>query len=49
MELDVPRDRNGEFKPVVIPKNKRDVCQQTYIPVPLLIFERVPILQIYTF
>ncbi len=25
MELDVPRDRNGEFEPVVVPKNKRDI------------------------
>ncbi|SNT22433.1 Transposase (or an inactivated derivative) [Anaerovirgula multivorans] len=25
MELEVPRDRNGDFEPVVIPKNKRDI------------------------
>jgi len=23
--LEVPRDRNGEFEPIVIPKNKRDI------------------------
>ncbi|MBU5257607.1 IS256 family transposase [Tissierella praeacuta] len=25
MKLEVPRDRNGEFEPVVVPKNKRDI------------------------
>lgn len=25
MELEVPRDRNGDFEPVVVPKNKRDI------------------------
>ncbi|ABR47789.1 transposase, mutator type [Alkaliphilus metalliredigens QYMF] len=25
MEIEVPRDRNGEFEPVVVPKNKRDI------------------------
>lgn len=25
MELDIPRDRNGEFEPIVVPKNKRDI------------------------
>lgn len=25
MELDIPRDRNGEFEPVVVPKHTRDI------------------------
>jgi transposase-like protein len=25
MELSVPRDRNGEFEPVVIPKRERNI------------------------
>lgn len=25
MPIEVPRDRNGEFEPVVVPKNKRDI------------------------
>ena len=25
MSLDIPRDRNGEFEPAVVPKNKRDI------------------------
>ncbi len=25
MEIGVPRDRNGEFEPQVVPKNKRDI------------------------
>ncbi len=25
MEIEVPRDRNGEFEPVVVPKNIRDI------------------------
>ncbi|MBV1820518.1 IS256 family transposase, partial [Bacteroidales bacterium MSK.15.36] len=25
MNLDIPRDRNGEFEPVVVPKNKRNI------------------------
>jgi len=25
MEIDVPRDRNGEFEPIVVPKHKRDI------------------------
>jgi len=25
MELDVPRDRDGDFEPIVVPKNKRDI------------------------
>lgn len=25
MNLEVPRDRNGDFEPVVVPKNKRDI------------------------
>lgn len=25
IELDIPRDRNAEFEPVVVPKNKRDI------------------------
>lgn len=25
MEIEVPRDRNGEFEPIVVPKNKRDI------------------------
>lgn len=25
MEIEVPRDRNGEFEPKVVPKNKRDI------------------------
>lgn len=25
MPIEIPRDRNGEFEPVVVPKNKRDI------------------------
>ncbi len=25
MKIDVPRDRNGEFEPIVVPKHKRDI------------------------
>lgn len=25
MQLDIPRDRNGEFEPVVVPKHTRDI------------------------
>ncbi len=25
MQLDIPRDRNGDFEPVVVPKNKRNI------------------------
>ncbi|SHH74854.1 Transposase (or an inactivated derivative) [Caloranaerobacter azorensis DSM 13643] len=25
MQIEVPRDRNGEFEPIVVPKNKRDI------------------------
>ena len=25
LDIDVPRDRNGEFEPIVLPKNKRDL------------------------
>lgn len=25
IELDIPRDRNAEFEPIVVPKNKRDI------------------------
>lgn len=25
LPLNIPRDRNGEFEPVVVPKNKRDI------------------------
>ncbi len=25
MEIEVPRDRNGEFEPIVVPKNKRNI------------------------
>lgn len=25
MPIEVPRDRNGEFEPIVVPKNKRDI------------------------
>lgn len=25
LDIEVPRDRNGEFEPIVIPKNKRDI------------------------
>lgn len=25
MEIEVPRDRNGEFEPIVVPKNTRDI------------------------
>lgn len=27
IELDVPRDRQGSFDPVVVPKNKRDISR----------------------
>lgn len=25
MPIEVPRDRNGEFEPIIVPKNKRDI------------------------
>ncbi|WP_408633780.1 transposase, partial [Paramaledivibacter caminithermalis] len=25
LDINVPRDRNGEFEPIVVPKNKRDI------------------------
>lgn len=25
MELDIPRDREGEFEPIIVPKHKRDI------------------------
>ncbi len=25
LDIEVPRDRNGEFEPIVVPKNKRDI------------------------
>ncbi len=25
MEIEISRDRNGEFEPIVVPKNKRDI------------------------
>ena len=25
MEIDIPRDRNGEFEPKIVPKYKRDI------------------------
>ena len=27
MEIDIPRDREGEFEPKIIPKYKRDISE----------------------
>lgn len=32
MELDIPRDRNGEFELVVVPKHTRDIYKQVKDP-----------------